>query len=682
MTIFVKLLDVPVDRKAEVLRAALGADGQRFDVDSRRFSQIPGSPFAYWVSSQVRNVFLRNTDQSAAAFDCWVGLQTNEDFRWVRLGWEVPAGSLAAWRPFAKGGAQSKFYADIFLVVRWGEDGRDIKEWKTDQLRLGNITANNSRCWNESHYFRPGITWPSRTQSGLGMRAMPSGSIFAHKGPAAFVERDEPESLLALLAITTSSIFRFCVDLQMAFGSYEVGVIQRTPIPALTSAERETFANLARRAWSIKRTLDAATETSHAFILPRLLLDRVISAERTTLEQALSGIEVQIDDKAFALYGIEDRDRDVVSQWGKSGSQSSPEGNDSAQVDEDESDQEGTSDNEALLSWAFGVAFGRFDIRLATGECQPPPEPEPFAPLCILGPGLAPQVPSRAVFVDDSGHGEDLVASVQRVLERIQQPVPAELRAWFGKAFFPLHIKMYSRSRRKAPVYWQLATPSASYSVWLYIHALTKDTLYTVQKDYVELKLRHEERRLTSLRQDFGSNPTGAQRRELVAQETFTEELRTLLDEVKRIAPLWSVNLDDGVVIAFAPLWRLVSHHKAWQKELKANWDALCDGAYDWAHLAMHLWPERVVPRCAEDRSLAIAHDLEEVFWVKMVGGKWQPRAKPTRSLEELVSDRTSPAVKAALKSLLEAPAPAGGAPVAQRKKATSGRRKPAAAES
>ena len=53
-----------------------------------------------------------------------------------------------------------------------------------------------------------------------------------------------------------------------------------------------------------------------------------------------------------------------------------------------------------------------------------------------------------------------------------------------AKDLFPAHIRMYSKSRRKAPIYWQLATPSANYSVWLYIHAFGKDTLFRVQNDY------------------------------------------------------------------------------------------------------------------------------------------------------------------------------------------------------
>jgi hypothetical protein len=154
---------------------------------------------------------------------------------------------------------------------------------------------------------------------------------------------------------------------------------------------------------------------------------------------------------------------------------------------------------------------------------------------------------------------------------------------------------------------------------------------------------------------------TAAQRKELASHEAVVEELRAFLEEVKRVAPLWNPNLGDGVVINFAPLWRLVPQNKSWQRELRSTWDALSEGKYDWAHLAMHLWPERVVPKCAKDRSLAIAHGLEDVLWIKGSDGKWTTRKTPARPVDELVSERTSPAVKAALKSLLEAPVAQGG---------------------
>ncbi len=88
-------------------------------------------------------------------------------------------------------------------------------------------------------------------------------------------------------------------------------------------------------------------------------------------------------------------------------------------------------------------------------------------------------------------------------------------------------------------------------------------------------------------------------------------------------------------------------------------WDKLVKGDCDWAHLAMHLWPERVVPKCEKDRSLAIAHGLEEALWREGDNGKWGPRDGSDKKWDELIRERTSPTVKAALEDLLTAPAPA-----------------------
>ena len=43
-----------------------------------------------------------------------------------------------------------------------------------------------------------------------------------------------------------------------------------------------------------------------------------------------------------------------------------------------------------MLSWAVGVAFGRFDIRLATSEREINPDPEPCDPLPAKSPGMVP----------------------------------------------------------------------------------------------------------------------------------------------------------------------------------------------------------------------------------------------------------------------------------------------------
>lgn len=142
----------------------------------------------------------------------------------------------------------------------------------------------------------------------------------------------------------------------------------------------------------------------------------------------------------------------------------------------------------------------------------------------------------------------------------------------------------------------------------------------------------------------------------LAVQESFVEELRASSKEVKRVGPLWNPNPDDGVIINFATLRRLVPQNKSWQKELKSTWDALREDNCYRARLAMRLWPERIVPKCMNDLSLAIAHGLEDVLWIEGSSGKWGSRKTPARSVGELVGERTSPAVESALKSLLEPP--------------------------
>jgi hypothetical protein len=283
--------------------------------------------------------------------------------------------------------------------------------------------------------------------------------------------------------------------------------------------------------------------------------------------------------------------------------------------------------------------------------------------------------PEDGILVDDPGHPRDLTAAVRAVFDTVfgtsadavwQQaaalldPKGHDLRTWLARDFFGHHLARHSKSRRKAPILWQLGPASAGYSTWCYAHRLTRDSLFALARDVVAPKLALEERRQSSLVQEAGPNPTAKQRADIAAHDAIVAELRVFADEVRRVAPLWNPDLDDGIVLVEAPLWRLVPH-KPWAKELKSRWDDLAAGKYDWAHLAMHLWPERVVPKCATDRSLAIAHGLEDVFWAEGADGKWSKRARPTRSVEELVAERTSPAVKAALADLLAAPAPAAG---------------------
>ena len=703
--------------KSRALLAALNtgilaSPPKRFERDVSAFSVVPGSPFIYWLVHIVGRLFESLDPLESHGRINRVGLQTSDNVRFLRAWYEVSSHAVSGdFVAYAKGGGYSPYYRQFPLVLNWRARGHEVKAWAET---LGYSPSRNVR--SEDLYFRPSLTYSDRCTGGLAVSPRPLGGVFDVKGSSIFVDGDSPTSLLATMAVTLSKCFASlvairCGTTQLA-QSFQVGQISTTPFPTLSVSDIDELSRLGRRAWSLKRSLDIRTEVSHAFTLPALLQVEGATIDARTeawaeqvrsAEAALAIIQNEIDERCFDLYAIDAADRRGFTEvfGGTDGSTISESaepdtGVNNAVEDENEGETEtradATSLTAELVSWAVGVAFGRFDVRRAISVRPLPHEPEPFDPLPVCSPAMltgddglpldrAPgnyplTFPESGILVDDPGHPRDLATAVRAVLDSVfgadsdawwdeaaalLDSKGYDLRAWLASSFFDHHLKRYSASRRKAPILWQLGIPSGRYSVWLYAHRLTRDSLFQIQNDVVAPKLAHEEQQLANLTQGAGTSPSAKDRKEIAGQETLVEELRALLDEVKRVTPLWNPTFDDGVVLTMALLWRLVPQHKSWQKELKNNWDQLAAGRYDWAHVAMHLWPERVVPKCATDRSLAIAHELEETFWVESTEGKWEPRSTPKRPTNDLVRERTSPAVKAALNSLFETPAANAG---------------------
>jgi hypothetical protein len=591
-------------------------DTRAFLVNPEAFDEIPGKPFVYWASEAVRETFCRFPAFESHGRVVKQGLATADDFRFVREWWEVSGNNAAGkWFPFAKGGAYSPYYGDIYLVVNWGRDGSEIKNNLNEK---GDVRSNvwMLRDTAANFFLRQALTWPRRAHLKGSFRVIPRESLFSDSGPCAF--DDDP---LLLAAILNSSAYLFLLMLLMPRGTeggqtlkLEVGYVASVPIPAPNPNQKQRLHNLGSSSWRLKRTLDSVRETSRAFMLPPGLRKCAGKYDPSAIEAELARIQAEIDTIAFDLYGFSKSDREAAMG-------SSDTVNSDTDVADDDGDEDEAIDDtpsaDALLSWAIGVAFGRFDWRLANGEREAPPEPEPFDPLPARSPGMLPDgdPPFHAhggILVDDPGHPHDLVRIAERALERVDIPVPGELRRWLQRDFFPFHLQRYSKSRRKAPIYWPLATESGSYTLWLYYPSLTRQTLYTAVNDFLEPKLKQVNDEASQLRAR-GSSRSRADEKRLEALESLETELRDLRDQLLAIAPHYQPNHDDGVQITAAPLWPLF-RHKPWQKVLKDTWVKLEKGDYDWAHLAMAYWPDRVREKCKTDKSLAIAHGLEEMY--------------------------------------------------------------------
>lgn len=666
--------------EARVSKGVYLADRHKLaEVNGARF--LYNIPEAFWKWAQESNS-LASVGGSARA-----GSTTYDDFRFLRLVWEVPSQELGwsrRWVFFSKGGYFETFYNDIHLLVNWFADGREVGEFN----RMGYDTDAQSRRAS-TFYKLPGITYPRRTVRGFSPRALPEGCIFADKGPVIFPP--EGTDLHFCLGYWNSSPVRALIHLQVQAGSYETGVVNSIPWPA-SDIPSAPISVLAEDVWETKAAVYRLWETDRGFVPPDLSsVNSIGDLGRKVRDQlrdsGASVVEscVRISDHVSTAFSLPEIDLEAFEV--------SPE-------DHAIEDDFGVNGDGAFAFYvaqlAVGWLFGRWDIRFATGERPAPELPDPFEPLPVCPPGmlqgedglpLPPEAGRRlqaegrypldvawgGILVDDPEHPLDLERRVHTALailwgDRADALVHescallgvATLREWFRRpaGFFADHLKRYSKSRRQAPIYWPISTASGSYTLWLYYHRFHKDTFFLCL-ELVKEKLQHEESRLARLTEEFGASPDARQRRDLETQEGVVGDIRSFYEEVACVAPLWRPDLNDGVIINHAPLWRLITH-RPWQKAVKECWDELVLGNYDWAHLAMHLWPERVIPKCAEDRSLAIAHDLEDIFWVESTNGKWAARKAPSRLVDELIRERASPAVKAALKGLLEAP-PLGG---------------------
>ena len=635
---------------------------------AREFSRIPNCPIAYWVSPSLANTYSAFQRFELEGREASSGASTNDDFRFIRLWCEVPPDSLGQsrddtfhgrpWIALAKGGEYSPYYRNLELVVNWTDDGSECKAHIADYRGKKGWGYHWAAALNGyPNYFRPGVTWSRRTSTWISARALPAGCIFGDKGPAAFLPNNRPIELCAVLgwmnSSTAGALLALSVGKEGSAGtagsnSYEVGIVERLPYPG-TAALIEA-GKLALQALRLRRDASLTDELSRLFSGP---VSRD-PAQEERVQKALS-LQISVDRAVGTAFGL---DASTVAGL-HAGSR--------IEALDPSEPYEGSLRNvqdcgPTHLQWIVGCVFGRWCSQRHSAQTDV--LPGPFDPLPSQPPAWGVSdgrwVLSEGIAVDDEGHTEDIVSKCAVASNEIGiVRLDCDLRPYLRREFFSFHISSYTRSRRKAPIYWQLAPPSASYSVWLYYHRLTRDTFFRVLNDYVTPKLRHEERGLATLVEHAEPTASHSQRKEIEAHQRFVGELRAFRDEVARVAPLWKPDLRDGVVINFAPLWRLVSQNRSWQKQCKKVWDDLVAGDFDWSHLAMHLWPERVVPKCTRDRSLAIAHGFQEHFWEEGSDGKWRPKNAPRSVTDRLIAERSSVAVKAALEELVRVPAPA-----------------------
>jgi hypothetical protein len=464
---------------------------------------------------------------------------------------------------------------------------------------------------------------------------MPAGGIFSTAGQAGFSREEDLKWTLGLLS---SSACNHLISLSQGTTpqdqggtnpQYEVGLIKRLPWPSPSADLKKELSGLVDAIYYEKASRAATSETSHVFVTPALLSEdrstglplASVRANEDSSKHRVSEHKRRIDQIACDLYAMKYAEESDPSPDGSALEDDISDESDNGadlQVDREES-----ACVKSLISYQMGCIFGRWDLRYATGRLQRPEPLAAFAAMPLCSPGMlssskglpASNTPAGyplrinwdGLLADDPGHSNDLGRRLREVAEIIwesQAEVIEEgacaimgvktLRDYIRRpskgGFWDDHVSRYSKSRRKAPIYWLLQSSDKNYALWLYYYRLDKDVLFKALVNYVEPKVRLETSRLETLRQQkaaAGESGKEAKRlaKEIEWQDDFLSELRDFEDKLRRAAKLHlEPDLNDGVVLNIAPLHELVP----W-KEAANYWQELLAGKYEWSSIGKQL---------------------------------------------------------------------------------------------
>jgi hypothetical protein len=570
LTKFRRLADNADLRQQMFVRTLRGeTTGVRFDIPRRDFGTIEGAPLSYRRLVIMAALFRGNPRLSPAYADIKIGHQTFDDDRFVRFWWEIPTearGPRNVWVPFAKGGDFSRFYADVYLLVRWDDDAPAVYATRTSNFSVL-LTTNSAQ-----YLYRPGLTWPLAA-SVFNVRILPPGCIFAHKGPAIFPIDDSKSFFLATILNSELALFTLkgLTSREEMGGRWEAGVVKRLPIVSPNSDQQRRLSELGKAIFDAKCKWDASNEISSSFDRPWLvgrdepspsngiasrLASLLTSEERETA--LAQDHENSLNEQVYTLYGISSQTRVAIREnlgqmpaeviW--------------PQMEGKTHDQKRMEHVWRLLSYAMkrvveSDEHGVVPFMHLSGEV--PVLDRVHIELGKLFPGR------------DANEVE--VEIVNELKHKVKGYVRVEsIREWLENVYFEYHVSLY----RKRPIFWHISSKQgkgpAAFSAMVHYHRFDKDRMAKLRGIYLReaLALFRREAALASQarraddRLEWQTKVEEAEELDLLlqrVQEGFhrgAEDFRILTPwKAEDQRPKgWDPDINDGVKVNIEPLQR------------------------------------------------------------------------------------------------------------------------------
>ena len=620
--VFLDVQNVNSEEKNENLQVLIrtynrGEDAKWIYVaKSVEFDNLPNTVIGYYFGKFILKLFkYLNLEERGYVARNGHTLTSSTHFR---LFYEIPISSMN-YRLMYYGSTYSLFYSYYRELCYWGSDGSILKNNPNVVLR------------NLSYHFLSGVGYGKRGEI-LDAHIFKKDMLFTVEGYAF-------SNLNNCAAIVLNSFLDSIVG-QYALNLYtgqhkQTGNVNLLPMPDYATRQSD-IERIVNAIIEIKRKWFSLDETNLEYhgLIAQMHIDTTIDAALNKMQEQLTAdytrYEELVKENDDLWMDLADIDRNSEFRQTLNNYKSRRPYEELLSIDG--ASCQNVIDKKVLaqeiVMELVGMTFGRWNTAYVKGEQAIPEfgdvfDALPFMPVVSQGEAACPaqlDVPTDGILTNNSDSSLCLASHVREVMhylwadraddmeyELCQLIGCKSLQAYLASptGFFDYHFKRYTKSRRKAPIYWLLASEDGTVDYWVYYPKLSKNTL-----PQLIIRLREQQEQLrTRLNAALAAHDKTQESQTRAEQE----QVEGMMDELNRILAAGYVpNHDDGVPVTAAPLLHLAAS-RPWRVECEKNMELLEKGDYDWSHLAMSMYPARVTQKAKKDWCMALTHGLEHI---------------------------------------------------------------------
>lgn len=620
--VFMDMQDVNPEEKDENLSVLTrtynrGEDAKWIYVaKSVEFDNLPNTVIGYYFGNDILKLF-KNTNLESRNIIARNG-HTLTSATHFRLFYEIPSNSIS-YKVMYNGSTYSLFYSYYRELCYWGINGKLLASNSNVVLR------------NQNYHFLQGVGYGKRGEI-LDAHIFKKDMLFTVEGYA-FSNINDSESL-ALNSLLDSILGQYALNLYTGQHK-QTGNVNLLPMPDYATRQSD-IERIVNAIIDIKRKWFSLDETNLEYhgLIAQMHIDTTIDAALNKMQEQLTAdytrYEELVKENDDLWMDLADIDRDSEFRQTLNGYKSRRPYEELLSIDgascQNVIDKKVMA--QEIVMELVGMAFGRWNTSYAKGEQAIPEfgdvfDALPFMPVVSQGEAACPaqlDVPTDGILTNNSDSSLCLASHVREVMhylwadraddmeyELCQLIGCKSLQAYLASptGFFDYHFKRYTKSRRKAPIYWLLASEDGTMDYWVYYPKLSKNTL-----PQLIIRLREQQEQLRTRLNAALAAHDKTQESQIRAEQ---EQVEGMMDELNRILAAGYVpNHDDGVPVTAAPLLHLAAS-RPWRVECEKNMELLENGDYDWSHLAMSMYPARVTQKAKKDWCMALTHGLEHI---------------------------------------------------------------------